>query len=994
MTPERWQEVKEIFADVLEQKPAVRATYLKKVCTDASLRQEVELMIAAHEQGGSSFMERPTVGLGTNEALKSGTRLGPYEILARIGAGGMGVVYRARDGRLERDVAIKVLPLGLLTDEGARKRFRKEALALAKLNHPNIAAVYDVGEETGADYLVMECVPGKSLAEETRSGSLPEKEATALGLQIATALEEAHEQGIVHRDLTPANIMVTPKRQAKVLDFGLAKILRPMGEASVAERFTQTQNLAGTLPYMAPEQLQGEPIDARTDIHALGLVLYEMASGRRLFQQNSIPQLTDAILHQPPVTPRAFNARLSPELERIILKCLEKEPDNRYQSAKELGVDLRRLGAPATSTGVVAPGPASKKSHRTRWKVLTGVAVLASAAAVGAYFYFHRAPKLTEKDSIVVADFTNTTGDPVFDGALRQGLTAQLQQTPFLQLVSGDRVTDALRLMEKPTNTPLTQDVAREICQRINATTLIQGSIAALGNQYVLGLQASNCSTGETLDQEQVTADSKERVLAALGTAASELRKKLGESAASLQTYDVPFDQAITTSSLEALQAYTRGTDAMLRGDAPSSIPLLQRAVTIDPNFATGYSLLGVAYRLNGEDFPAAENIAKAYSLKDRASEREQFAISTDYALVTTGDVDEGARIGEQWTKVFPHDATAYLALTNTLYFAGQLEQSRVTAQDYVRLDPTPFGYWFLAWKYLMLGRLNEARTTIQQAEANHVDPAMLGDLDYAMAFVGNDSAAMDRASSGPWPFMARGIPDAARSNTAAYRGQLARSRELMGRANTAASYITSNALNEALFGDFPEARRALSHIDNSAVDPFVKGNMAIAIALLGDIPESQKLAGDLEKQYPQFTYLRFGALPAVQALVAMHRDKPNDAIEALSPVSSRELLPSWIFPYSVPSMLPVYVRGQAYLAAHRGAEAAAQFQMILDNRDFVLNSITGSLAHLGLARAYALRGDTAKAKIAYQEFLALWKDADPDIPILKQAKAEYAKLQ
>jgi eukaryotic-like serine/threonine-protein kinase len=1010
VTPDRWQEVKNLLAAALERPPQERSGYLEQACSEPALRREVESLLAAHDQPNGSFLERLATADG--EPLKPGDTIGPYEILARIGAGGMGIVYRARDSRLEREVAIKILSVGLLSDDGARRRFRKEALALAKLSHANVAAVYDVGEQGGTDYIVMECVPGLPLAEKLKSGALLEKEISSLGSQIAAALEEAHEQGIIHRDLKPANVMVTPKGQAKVLDFGLAKLL-PFGTATT-QSFAESHALVGTLPYMAPEQLEGDPVDARTDIHALGLVLYEMASGRRLFQQDSIPQLTDAILHRQPVTPRAYNARVSPELERIILKCLEKEPDNRYQSAKELGVDLRHLGAPQAVTSVSAAALAPARSRRSLWPILAGAAALVAAATAGAYFYLHRAPKLTEKDSIVIADFANSTGDPVFDGTLRQGLTAQLQQTPFLQLVSGDRISQALRLMEKPANTRLTNDVARQICQRVNATALIEGSIAALGSQYVLGLDALNCSTGEILDQEQVTAGGKETVLAALGTAASAIRKKLGESAGSLQTYDVPFDQAITTSSLEALQAYTRGTETLEQGDFPSAISFFQRAVAIDPNFATAYSTLGIAYHISGEGIPAAQYLSKAYSLRERASEREQFTISLDYAEVVTGDLDEEARIGEQWAKVFPRDAPAYLGQTSVDYLAGQFEQGLAAAREYIRLDPTPIGYWLVALGCLHLGRPNEARATTQEAKENHVDSAVFADIFYGIAFLGNDSAAMERVSSGPWPFYPLGASDAARANSAAYHGQLRRSRELseraiaaakqQGSANVAAAYTINSALTEALLGNSAEARKALEPVSSSSFDPFVKGNMAVATALSGDVSESQKLARDLDKQYPQNTYIRFGALPTVQGLAALHRGKPDDAIEALSPVSSRELLYAWNRPYSLPFMLPVYVRGQSYLDAHRGAEAAAQFQMILDHPGFVLNSITGALARLGLGRAYALQAESARgaeaqvarvrAHAAYQDFLTLWKNADLDIPVLRQAKSEYSKLQ
>ncbi len=845
MTPERWREVKQVLACALERTPEDRRVYLDQACADASVRREVESLLAAEDRANPNFLQYAAVPVAP---LEKGSKLGEYTILAQIGAGGMGEVYRAWDTRLNRNVAIKVLPSFFSDDRNRLRRFEQEARAAAALNHPNILAVFQMGTHEGSSYMVSELLEGGTLRQQLKHGPLPLRKAVDFGVQIARGLAAAHEKGVVHRDLKPENLFITKDGRVKILDFGLAKLTqRPWtadGEAATVSELSEPGAVLGTVGYMSPEQVSAKATDHRADIFAFGVVLYEMLTGKRAFQKPTPAETMAAILNEDPpaVSQQAPSAPVA--LQGVVQRCLEKNPEQRFQSASDLAFALEAL----SSSGSTAPSSTAHRHSRGVWLwVASGATAALMALAVGGYVYFHRAPKLTAKDSIVVSDFANSTGDPVFDGTLRQGLTAQLQQTPFLQLVSGDRITQALRLMEKPTNTPLTQDVAREICQRVNATALIQGSIDALGNQYVLGLDALNCSTGEIVVEEQVTADGKERVLAALGTAASELRKKLGESAASLQTYDVPFDQAITTSSLQALQAYTRGSDALLQGDIPSSIPFLRRAVAIDPNFATAYSNLGMAYSFGGDRVAAVENVSRAYSLKDRTTEREQFTISTNYAQLVTGDVDEAARLGEQWAKVFPRDLAAYLGLTNEQYFAGQLEQSLVTAREFLRLDPTPFAYWFLAWKYLMLGHVDEARTTIQQAEADHVDPTVFGDVLYALAFLDNNSAAMDRASSGPWPFLPPEAPDAARSEMAAYHGQLPHSRELMERAiatanlqrnaNVAATYTTSAALTEALLGNFPEARKALSHVDagNSSLDPFVKGNVAVAMALLGE---------------------------------------------------------------------------------------------------------------------------------------------------------------
>jgi len=1003
MTPERWHQVKTLLGAALERAPQERSAYLDHACTEADLRREVESLLAAHLQDDSSFLERLATADG--EILSSGDKIGPYEILARIGAGGMGIVYRARDTRLEREVAVKILSVGLLTDEGARRRFRKEALALARLNHANIAAVYDVGEQGGADYLVMECVPGLPLAEKLRSGALDEKAISTLGGQIAEALEEAHEQGIIHRDLKPANVMVTPKGQAKVLDFGLAKVLLPFADATTlatAPSFTESQALVGTLPYMAPEQLEGRTVDPRTDIHALGLVLYEMASGRRLFQQDSIPQLTDAILHQPPVTPRAFNARVSLELERIILKCLEKEPENRYQSAKELRVDLRRLGAPGTAASAASAHAGAPVRHARRPALVSSAALIAAAAAVGGYFYFHRAPKLTQNDSIVVADFANSTGDPVFDGALRQGLSVQLQQTPFLKIVADAQVAQTLRMMEKPATTHITPEIAREICQRMNATVEIDGSIAALGSEYVLGLNAANCASGETLAQEQVTAPSKEKVLEALGTAASELRSKLGESQSSLQTYDSQLVQA-TTSSLEALHVYSQAAGAVSDGDWTSAMASYQQAIGIDPNFALAHDMLGMMAAQFGNTAEADKEIDSAYALRDRTSEYEKIAISADYYSEVTKDDDAAINAFEQWVHTFPRDEDAWPGLGISYGWAGQYDQAVAAELEALHLNPSAFSYGVAASWYTDLNRFSDARAMLAKANAAHIEPFLGPALRYFLAFDTGDQKGMDAAAALPWTG-ATGIPAGTREDvlgdTQAYYGHLSQARDWTRRAIVAAgaehnidgvaNFAAESALREALFGNFAQARSDARQIVHPTLNFDSRDSAALALALSGDDDGAQKLLDDSIRRFPDASYVRFVYAPSVRAAMALHEGNSSGAIDDLVPHGSYGM--AQVGP--IGAMLPVYLRGMAYLAERNGAAASAEFQKIVDNPGVVQNQPIGVLAYLGLGRAFVFQSDTAKARESYQKFLTLWKDADPDIPVLQQAKAEYAKLQ
>jgi serine/threonine protein kinase/Flp pilus assembly protein TadD len=658
-----------------------------------------------------------------------GQTLSHYRFIEQIGAGGMGVVYRARDEQLERDVAVKVLPIGTLADESARKRFHKEALALAKLSHPSIATIFEFSTQNDTDYLVTEYISGLSLDNKLAAGALSEKEVMGLGMQLAQGLGAAHEQEIVHRDLKPANLRLTSDGRLKILDFGVAQLMPHASEVGMAATLTESQEVSGTLPYMAPEQLRGEPTEARADIWAAGAVLYEMATAHRPFEQKIPSALTDDIIHTAPRPPRSLRPALSPKLEAVILKCLEKEPAHRYQSAQELQADLERL-----STGVTPLA-----ARRQLWPMLSVAAVLLALLAAGGVFYLRRSPKLTEKDAIVLADFENKTGDAVFDDTLKQGLSVALSQSPFLNLVPDQKVRDTLTMMGRPPGDRLTEAVTRDVCLRTGSKAMLAGSISGLGSEYVIGLKATNCNSGDTLAQEQIQSAAKEEVLRALDKAATSLRTKLGESLRTVQKFDTPLAQA-TTSSLEALKAYSA---AFKKKDDYSSVPLFKRAIELDPNFAAAYSALGMAYYNLRENDSANENFRKAYELRDRVSEREKYSISAEYYSEATGELEKANQVYEQWAQAYPRDdALSSLAINHG--WLGRYEQP-----NKIGLDPdSPRAadeYSNLMSLYLLHNRLEEAKATYQEAMAHKLENPYLHGNRYFVAFLEGDEAEMQR---------------------------------------------------------------------------------------------------------------------------------------------------------------------------------------------------------------------------------------------------------
>ncbi|MGH9502817.1 MAG: protein kinase domain-containing protein [Terriglobales bacterium] len=926
-----------------------------------------------------------------------GQILGHYRIIEQIGAGGMGVVYRAHDEQLERDVAVKVLPNGALADKAARKRFRKEALALAKLNHHNIETVYEFSRQDGVDFLTMELIPGVSLDAKLTSGALPEQEVLRLGAQMAAGLEAAHRQGIVHRDLKPGNLRLNSDHQLKILDFGLAQLVQPEGGTPLAATLTESQQVTGTLPYMAPEQLRGSVADARTDIWAAGAVLYEMATAHRPFEEKVPTALAGDIIHKAPPPPRRLRSELSPNLEAVILKCLEKEPTQRYQTARELQADLERLSR----------GAAPLAARGRLWPLLAASAIVVVMFAVGAFFSLHRSPKLTDKDTIVLADFTNTTGDPVFDGTLRQGMAVQLGQSPFLSLISEGRIQQTLRLMGRPADARLTPEIAREVCERTASTAVLDGSITSLGSRYILGLHARVCRTGDVLADEQVQAAGKEDVLNALGKIASEFRTRVGESLITVEKHNIPLETA-TTSSLEALKVYSTAMQISFSAGFSEALPHLRRAVEIDPQFAMAYASMGLMYSNIGESVLAADSTRKAYQLRDRASDRERFFITTLYQRNVTGNLEKGQQTLRLWGETYPRDRDAHGLLAGfATQGTGQYEKSIEEANIALGIDPdfSP-GYVNIAFANFFLDRMAEAEKTIRTAGERKRETPDLLLLQYYVAFVNGDAAGMDRAVA-----LAKGKPGVedwmlhAQALVEARSGRVQAATILSGRAvgmarqegqkESAASYEAAQAVWQAFFGNAPAARRSAIAALELSNGRDVEYGAAFALAGAGDLPRAQLLAADLQKRFPEDTSVQFNYLPALGALFALNRHEPRKAIEALQVNVPYELaVPAIDFNEFFGGLYPVYVRGEADLATHQALEATAQFQKILDHRGLVAGDPIGTLAHIQIGRAYAMAGDTAKAKASYQDFFALWKDADPDIPILKEAKAEYAKLQ
>jgi len=1062
MDSERWQNIERLYHAAMECEESQRAAFLAQACCDdeALLREVEDLVSYGNRAGGfiaGSALEVVAPAIATDEGDEHdsasgecrmvGKWISQYRIVEQLGRGGMGEVYRAvrADGQYQKQVAIKLVRAG--RESGSViGRFKNERQILAGLDHPNIARLHDGGAtEAGVPYFVMELVEGQPIDEYCDSHRLGIPARVKIFLQVCSALEYAHQHQIIHRDIKPSNILVTAEGVPKLLDFGIAKIL-DSGVVTGVNGLTQTMARVFTPRYASPEQIKADPITMASDVYSLGVLLYELLTGRWPYRlkTRTAAKIEQAICEKDPLLPSivvmrmeeptlADGTTITPEevgrarnsdpkqmhscllgdLDAIMMMALRKEPHRRYASVHDFSEDLRKHleGRPiaARPSTIAYRGAKFIRRHgELAVGALIFLVLLGGLFALGNLLRWgqsrtSKGKTLTDKDFVVLADFANNTGETVFDDTLKQALAVDLQQSTFLNILSDDRISEQLRYMGRLPDERLTPDVAREVCLRDGSKATLLGSIASLGNHYVITLKAVDCQDSSLLHEEQREADRREKVLTQLHEMGKHLRDKLGESMASIQQHDTPLEQA-TTTSLEALQAYSMATRVFRSQGGTAALPLFKRAIELDPNFAFAYADLAAVYSNLNENALSMEYAKKAYELRARVTDSERFWINSTYYDSVTGELEKAAQQYEAWKQTYPRSLTPYVNLGVMDYYLGRLSKALDDDLQGLALNPSvAMLYSNLADEYMSLDRLDEAQAILKEAKKRKLDESMVLD-NYQLAFLRGDDGEMSRLfdeAAGKTGMEDRLL--SSQSDTKAFYGRLRQARDYSRKAvesalradakETAAAWQADAALREAEFGNVVQARHDAAAALTLASSKEIEIAAAIVLARIGEITRAQSIAIDLGKRFPLDALLASYWLPSIRAAIAIREKKADRAIEYLKTSELYELGGAAPPFSSGATLYPVYLRGEAYLASRQWNKAAAEFQKILGHRGLVWNFPLGALAQLQLGRAYAGLYDYPKARAAYRDFLSSWDHADADIPIFRAAKLEYAKL-
>lgn len=1015
MTPEQYEHLTELFHAALNIAPNHRAAFLDKASGgDPELRRELQSLLAAHEQH-TAYTQKPLDDIAagfcqaqqdraTGNAFSPNTRLDHYEIHSLLRKGGMSEVYLAEDLRLHRKVALKILPAEVASSQDRMRRFKQEAQAAAALNHPNIAHIYEIGESENIHYIALEYIDGDTLRDRMRRDNVQAEELLNYLIQVAEGLSKAHLAGIVHRDLKPENIMITSDGYAKILDFGLAKLIesqRPLSSGSFASdevttavttQYSLSGTVMGTVGYMSPEQAQGRvtEIDHRSDIFSFGCILFEGLTGQRPFEDTPVTDSLRGVVYES-LSIKNFNPSVPPDLERIIRLCVAKDREQRYQTINDVAKALKEIRLGMGQAAKLDPTDPPMRRSLPLSAAITSATLIIVVSAV-AYFLnlrLNRAPAWTEQDRILIADFDNKTDDTEFDGTLKQALIVQLQQSPFLTIFSDDRVKETLAYMKRSPAERLTPETAREICEREGLKAMLTGSIAPLGAHYYLTLEVIDSRTGEALARTQREVDSKEGVLRALDEAATELRQKLGESLTSIQKFDAPLERT-TTSSLEALKDFSLAMAQTGPDASQKRIALYKRAIELDPDFALAYARLSIAYARSLESRALGREAAqKAFELRDRVSEWERFDISIRYYQFVTVEWDKVVETAQLWTSAYPNKSPQpYNVLAMSYLYSGQYQKAIEAANEALRLSPTfEPAYISLGQAFMGLNRFPEAKKTFAQALAQKFDAREIRRGLYELAFIGGDTAAMQQQLDA----IATPSDDLAvswQAETAASAGQWGRAQELFHRAidlgtakETGAQHAAAALLWNATLGQCQQREAEVAQVLTLPRYRASFPNLGLGLALCGNTKHLNTVIAEVKERVPKNTFTNTLYLPMIQAASEIKNNRPALALQTLETIRQYEAMAGF---------WPRYLRGQAYLRLKRGTEAAIEFQSILDHRGEDALSPLYPLAHLGLARAAALTGDSARSRKAYEDFFALWKEADARLRVLIEAKKEY----